>query len=224
MLYSSVSSDYFLIEKLQKKSPWKAPLYFFETVTSTNDIALEMASQGAVEGTIVIAEEQTQGRGKRYRPWSSPKGLGVFLSLILRLPITMDFIPSLSRLGPVALCDAIENLSLPIASLQIKEPNDLLIDGQKVAGVLVETSPGASPYAVLGIGINMYQQENDFPPEIPYPVTSLALASKKPVAREEMIISLIQALYERYEQVKDAPEELEDSWKSKLLLTSTASL
>lgn len=215
-----VLKDALFVEELQKKSPWKKEILFFETITSTNDIALEMASQGALEGAIIIADEQTQGRGKRHRPWSSPKGLGLFLSLILRLPITMEVVPSLSQLGPVALCDAIASL-LQSSLLQIKAPNDLLFDGKKVAGVLVETRSGSSSYAVLGVGINVHQQEKDFPPEIPYPVTSLAqIARQHPFAatitRQKLAEALIQSLYERYQQLLQEPEKLEAAWKVKV--------
>lgn len=213
---SQVVSDPFLIEELQKKSPWKAEIHFFETITSTNTIALELAEHGAPEGTILMADEQTQGRGQFYRPWSSPKGLGIFLSLIIRLPINDVTIPSLSQLGPVALCDVLTKIPSLIPLLQIKEPNDLLIDGKKVAGVLVETRSGTSSYAVVGIGLNVHQQEKDFPSEIVYPVTSLELSSSTPILRQEIAVGVIQALYDRYQQLLHEPRALEAAWSARV--------
>jgi BirA family biotin operon repressor/biotin-[acetyl-CoA-carboxylase] ligase len=215
-MMSHVVSDVFLVEELQKKSPWKTEVRFFETLTSTNTIALEMAEKGAPEGTIVLADQQTHGRGQFHRPWSSPKGMGIFLSLILRLPINDVTIPSLSQLGPVALCDALDFLKLELPALKIKEPNDLLLDQKKVAGVLVETRSGTSSYAVVGIGLNVHQQEKDFPSEIVYPVTSLALSSSSRIARQEIALALTQALYDRYQQLLYEPRALEATWKGRL--------
>ncbi|HLB33632.1 MAG: biotin--[acetyl-CoA-carboxylase] ligase [Verrucomicrobia bacterium RIFCSPHIGHO2_12_FULL_41_10] len=203
-------------DELQKKSPWNAKIHFFETVTSTNDVALNFGEANEPEGTFVIAETQTQGRGQFHRPWSSPAGMGLWLSLLLRLPIEQEIIPSLSQIGPVALCDAITNLQIKLPSLHIKEPNDLLIKGKKVAGVLVETRRGASSFAVVGIGLNMNQTEEDFPLELRDKATSLALSSSTFIDRQQLTSALIHSLYERYQQLLYDPQKLDTDWRSRL--------
>lgn len=203
-------------EKLQKESPWGGKIHFFETVTSTNDVLLALGEAGEPEGTFVIAGTQTRGRGQFQRPWSNPPGLGLWMSFLLRLPIETEVMSPLSQLGPVALCDALEGLKITIPSLQIKAPNDLLIEGKKVAGVLVETRRGASPFAVVGIGLNIDQQREDFPPELRDKATSLRLASLSRINHQQLTTALIHALYQRYQELRSDPQKLHDSWYARL--------
>ncbi|MFI0347778.1 MAG: biotin--[acetyl-CoA-carboxylase] ligase [Chthoniobacterales bacterium] len=198
-------------------NPWKTEIHFFETIDSTNDFLLELGELGAPEGTIIIAETQTKGRGQFHRPWFSPAGMGLWLSLLLRLPIEQEVVPLLSCFAPVALCDGIESSKIKVHNLCIKEPNDLLIDGKKVAGVLVETRRGASPFAVVGIGLNIYQTEKDFPKGINTPATSLSLASPGcMIDRQQLTMDVINALYRRYQQLHHDPVALEAEWRLRL--------
>ena len=200
----------------KKTSPWNQPIHFFETLTSTNDFALELGEGGAPEGSIVIAEKQTRGRGQLRRPWISPKGKGVYISFLLRLSIEQNTIRSLSQIGVVSLFDAILASKIIISNMKIKAPNDLLIDGKKVAGVLVETRLGASSFAVVGIGVNINHQTEDFPSKIPYEATSLTLSSTSIINRQILLEKLIQAFYERYQELLYCPEKLDQVWKSRL--------
>ncbi|MFZ4116015.1 MAG: biotin--[acetyl-CoA-carboxylase] ligase [Chthoniobacterales bacterium] len=201
-----------IAEEFQKQSLWKGKIHFFETVTSTNDLLLELAEQGVSEGTIVIADRQTGGRGQFHRPWSSPQGMGLWMSLLLRLPIETEIMRPLSQLGPVSLCDAFMKMGMSISSLQIKPPNDLLIAGKKVAGVLVETRRGSAPFAVVGIGLNITQSLEDFPPELREKATSLALAGFNNVDRNQLVSILIQCFYERYQEFQFDPQKLHEAW------------
>jgi len=206
------------VDLLRKHSPWREKLHFFERIDSTNTHALQLGEAGAAEGTLVIADEQTAGRGQFQRPWFSPPGTGIWISLLLRPKIIPEIIPGLSRFAVVALYDAILEMEIPISDLKIKEPNDLLIDKKKVAGVLTETRIGASSFAVIGIGVNLLQQESDFPPELQKKVTSLSWATgKKNIERQKIVTTLLQALYERYQQLLHQPVELDLAWKTRLV-------
>ena len=210
--------DLLNIELIQKKSPWHEKIHFFESIDSTNTHALQLGEAGAPEGTVVIAEEQQCGRGQFQRPWFSPAGTGIWMSLLLRPSIVPEMIPALSHFAVVALYDAILKIGMELNDLKIKEPNDLLIGKKKVAGVLVETRIGKSSFAVVGIGLNVLQQETDFPPELREKVTSLAVASgTKNINRQELVSALLQKLHERYQQVLHDPAELDLAWRSRLM-------
>ena len=206
------------VELLQQHSPWREKIHFFESIDSTNTQALQLGEAGAAEGTLVIAEEQQCGRGQFQRPWFSPAGTGIWMSLLLRPTIVPEIIPALSHFAVVALYDAILKMGIVLNDIKIKEPNDLLIGKKKVAGVLVETRIGSSSFAVVGIGLNVLQQGTDFPPELREKVTSLAVATgTKNIDRQELVIALLQALYERYQQVLHDPTKLDLVWKVRLM-------
>ena len=139
---------------------------FFHTTASTNDVALALAAQGDCEGTIVLADQQTAGRGRLGRAWHSPAGNGLYVSLVLR-PAR---VPGLLTLAAgVALAEAVEAVTaLPP---DIKWPNDLLVGRRKLAGILAETASGDVPQVVIGYGINVGRQS--FPPDLSGRATSL---------------------------------------------------
>jgi BirA family biotin operon repressor/biotin-[acetyl-CoA-carboxylase] ligase len=123
-------------------------------VPSTNLVLRELAARGAVEGTVVLAEEQVRGRGRHGRSWFSPPGLNLYVSVLLRPGLDLREVPRFSLIASLALTEAIWAEGLPAA---IKWPNDILVDGRKVAGTLVETVDlaGTPPYVILGVGVNM---------------------------------------------------------------------
>jgi BirA family biotin operon repressor/biotin-[acetyl-CoA-carboxylase] ligase len=131
-----------------------SPRLHFRVLDSTNARARELAERGAPEGTLVTAAEQTAGRGRQGRTWTAPSGRALLCSLVLRDP---------SRLLPLAaglaVAEVVGNGSM------VKWPNDVLLDGRKVAGILLEGRPGDG-WAVLGIGINVAMRESDFPAEL----------------------------------------------------------
>ncbi len=133
-----------------------------DIVTSTNDIIKEQAKKSAPEGTVLISREQTKGKGTKGRSFFSPKGGGIYMSVLLRPDLPPEKTLMITTAAAVAVCKAIENLT--DKSPKIKWVNDILIDGRKVCGILTEGSVGQ--YAVLGIGINAFVPENGFPEEI----------------------------------------------------------
>ena len=143
-------------------------IYTYKKVTSTNDIAKKLALNGAKHGTIVISEEQTNGKGRLGRSFYSPANTGIYMSIILKLSLTTMDSVLITTSSAVAICDAIEKLTG--INCQIKWINDIYLNGKKIAGILAETSTNFESktidYLILGIGLNFTQPKNDFPEEL----------------------------------------------------------
>ena len=169
-------------------------IHLLHVVDSTNDEAKALAVRGALEGTVVIADAQRRGRGRMGRSWTSPHGVGVYLSVILRPAIQPHDAPSLTLLGAVAVAEAIEEVASLAAG--VKWPNDLIVRGRKVCGILGEVAAEASHlhYVVLGIGINVNQTEASFEGELGHTATSLRIETGRLVDRTAMIRSLCERL------------------------------
>ncbi len=169
----------------------------FETSTSTNDLAKMLAEKGAEEGTVIMAEEQTRGRGTKGRNWESPRGKGLYASVILR-PKQKD-ISLLPLMAGVACADAIRGATG--LKVHLKWPNDIVWRKKKLGGILCESGflGEAVTYAILGLGLNVSQRTNDFPEELRPSATSLHLALKEEVDRAELERILWQALDRWYE-------------------------
>ncbi len=165
---------------------------YFRTVDSTNTCALELATRGAPEGTVVIAEEQTRGKGRLERRWHSPPGKGIYLSIVLRPKVKVEFLTHFSILSALAVAETVEGLS-PYPP-DIKWPNDILLHHKKVAGVLVElgTENDLVSYLIVGIGINLLQREEEFPRELRGKATSILIEGGEVVYREEVVVKLLQ--------------------------------
>jgi len=169
-------------------------IYCFEHLTSTNERAFQLASEGVPDGTLVIAERQTKGRGRLARNWFSPPGLGIWMTLILRPKIKPANAPGLSLVAGLALALTIEeHLNIPA---RLKWPNDCLLNGKKTAGILTELSAdcGRVEFVILGIGINVGHGEDDFPSELRHTATSLALAAQKPIDRVKFLQVFLRRL------------------------------
>lgn len=171
------------------------------SVKSTQEIAHESARNGAEEGSIVLADEQTGGRGRLGRAWQSPSGTGIWMSLVLRPKIPLQKAPQLTLLIAVAASKAIEKVTGLEAA--IKWPNDLLINGKKVAGILTELQAEADSIhsVIVGIGMNVNQEKKHFSEEIAEIATSLAIEGNKQFRRAEIIgviLSEIENLYNSY--------------------------
>ena len=141
-----------------------SPRLHLRETTSTNDRARELAQAGAPHGTLVSAAEQTAGRGRQGRTWAAPPGRALLLSLVLREPPTLLPLAAALAVAEVAGADA-----------QIKWPNDVLLEGHKVAGILAEGRP-QDGWAVLGIGLNVALRVEDLPPELHETAGTLGLA------------------------------------------------
>ena len=172
-----------------------AVLHWFAEVGSTNDVAKQLAEEGALHGEVVIAEAQTAGRGRRGRAWVSPAGRNVYLSVVLRPDLPPTRASELTLLAAVAVCEAVRQAGVPAA---IKWPNDLLANGKKVAGVLTEMASEMDQvqWVVLGIGVNVNAEASDFPAELRGLVTSVAIERGDPVPRALFAAALITSLEE----------------------------
>lgn len=135
------------------------------------------------------------------------------MSVLLRLPIENEIIKPLSQLGVVSLYDALLKVKIPPALLKVKPPNDLLLDGKKVAGILVETRRGSSPFAVIGIGLNIHQTHKDFPLELRDKATSLVISGMPPIDPKQLAPIVIDSLYLRYQELHSHPGALDEVWR-----------
>jgi BirA family transcriptional regulator, biotin operon repressor / biotin---[acetyl-CoA-carboxylase] ligase len=165
---------------------------------STNDAILQVANVNSKEGLVVFAEYQTAGRGQRGNRWESVAGKGLWFSILLRPKIDLSSSPRLTAWAAEAISGAIQNeFSLKPT---IKLPNDVQIDGRKVAGVLVEmrAQEKAAHLAIAGIGVNVNQSREDFPMELQSTAISLAMALGKQVDRQRFAIALLRNLDRTY--------------------------
>ena len=171
-----------------------------EQTGSTNDAILQIANANSKEGLVVFAEHQTAGRGQRGNRWESPAGKGLWFSILLRPKIDLASSPQLTTWAAEAVSGAIQNeFSL---TPTIKPPNDLQIDGRKVAGVLVEmrAQEKAAHLAIAGIGVNVNQSREDFPKELQSRAISLAMALGKQVDRQSFAVALLRKLDRTYRE------------------------
>jgi BirA family biotin operon repressor/biotin-[acetyl-CoA-carboxylase] ligase len=185
---------------------------YFKETESTNIIAREIANS-VEEGTVVIAESQTQGRGRLGRKWISPEG-GVWLSIILKPRIQPLYAPRITLLAGVAVAKAIRSLGLPA---RIKWPNDVLINGKKVCGILteIEAEIDLIDYCVIGIGIDANVDTESFPEEFRESSTSL----KKELGHEINRVEFVQKLLEEFEALylkfqKDGFSSILEEWRN----------
>src|SRR2546428_3537538 len=165
------------LQRLLTTQTFGRTCYILPSTTSTNDIVKALAQRGAPEGTVVVAEHQTRGRGRYGRSFASPAGVGIYLSLLVRPQVDTILLPQLTLAIAVATAEAlIESCALPV---RLKWPNDVDIHGKKVAGILSEAGLGAgsSPVAIIWIWNNVNTTLKHLPPALPQHVTSLALAA-----------------------------------------------
>jgi BirA family biotin operon repressor/biotin-[acetyl-CoA-carboxylase] ligase len=164
---------------------------------STNDDAFELASQGAPHGTVVLAEEQTAGRGRFGRAWHSERSSGIYSSILLRPPLPPSAAPALTLMAAVAAHDAVE--SSTGLNADIRWPNDLLVAGRKLCGILTEMNAEVDCLhaVVIGIGINVNHRQ--LPPELRTIATSVYLETGKLQARLPILISLLKHLETYYQ-------------------------
>ena len=174
------------------------PLYRYHTVTSTNDVALRLAEEGAPEGTLVLADEQTEGRGRWGRSWHSPEGKGIWASLILRPEGEVG--GDLSSWIALGIARALREVAGVEA--EVKFPNDVTVGGRKLAGVLVERSTGAY---IVGFGVNLLQRREDFPPELREVATSLFLETGKDWDAEDLLREILERIEEVYGRLRGSP-------------------
>ena len=187
---------------------------YLETTSSTNDEAKEIARKGAEEGTIVIAEEQTNGHGRLTRKFNCPFAKGIWFSLILRPKFFPMEAAKCTLLAAISVCRGIRRMGLKDAG--IKWPNDILYHGKKMVGILTEMSASMEKidYIIIGIGINTGMKKNDFPEEARETATSF-LNEGIDVSRKDLLAAVLWELEKEYKvaQEEGFDKVLED-WKS----------
>jgi BirA family biotin operon repressor/biotin-[acetyl-CoA-carboxylase] ligase len=195
-----------IISGLETKIIGKKILLFGET-DSTNSQAIRLAENGEKEGTVVIAEAQSSGRGRRGRPWFSPWGAGIYLSMILRPKIPPRDAFAVILLFTIAAVEAIRNETSLEA--RIKWPNDILIGGKKAGGTLIEirTRKKKIDYLVGGIGINVNTDSSAFPEEMAAKTTSLKEITRRNVDRNRLIRQLLKSFEQEYLQFLEKGKE-----------------
>lgn len=178
-------------------------IHFHESLPSTNETAFRLAADGAEHGEVVVAEQQTAGKGRRGRAWVSPTGLNLYFSAILRPELPPQRAPELTLVAAVALAEALREAD---ADARIKWPNDVQIGGRKVAGILTELSaePERVHFVVLGVGVNLNAGPEHFPAEVAETATSLSQALGRRVNRA----LFTTALWGRLEEWLDLHHEV----------------
>lgn len=194
------------------KSKWAGhPVKYFDEITSTNQYAKRIGEEGAPEGTLVVADEQTQGKGRSGRVWSTPHGTAIAMTLLIRPKLPPASISMVTLVMGLAVARACRELyHLPVG---IKWPNDVVIHGKKLCGILTELSAEMMSvnYVVIGTGINVNVKE--FPEEIQKTATSIALELGHETGRAELIASCMEyfeVYYEKFIQAGDLSPLMEE--------------
>ena len=188
-----------MLQEIKDKldNPWRERIQFFDTITSTNDVLKQLALQGAPEGTTLVADSQTGGRGRMGRTFLSPSGVGIYLSVLLRPNCKPTELMHLTCASASAACSAIEQTSCFRPG--VKWTNDIVYNKRKLAGILTElglNQDGTTAYAIIGIGFNCNQQLRDFPPAIQDVAGSLKMVTGKETDRALLAAKMIEALYQ----------------------------
>jgi BirA family biotin operon repressor/biotin-[acetyl-CoA-carboxylase] ligase len=180
-------------------------IHHYYKIGSTNTVALEAASAGAPEGSVFLAEQQTAGRGRRANQWHSERSVGIYCSSLLRPALPPSEALVLTLAAGLAVCAAIQEIDSRVVP-DLKWPNDVLIDGKKVCGILTEMHAEVTRvrYIVVGIGINVNQ--SSFPPELQAIATSLRLATGTEWSRVEVCVALLRSLDREYRSLLKNPD------------------
>ena len=191
-------------------------VYYYPTIGSTNDRALDLAEAGEPEGSLVVAEEQTEGRGRRQRIWLSPARQGIYASLILRPGVPRTRAPLFTFMAAVAVARALDTICDVRAG--IKWPNDVMVGNRKIAGVLGEMR-GAEPEVdalVIGMGVNVNHTEDLLPNDLAGSATSARIErGGAPVDRAALLAALLEGLEKRYAGLlRNGPDDLLREWES----------
>ncbi|WP_100407238.1 biotin--[acetyl-CoA-carboxylase] ligase [Bacillus solitudinis] len=174
---------------------------YYDAIDSTQIIAHKLAQEGMEEGHIVIANEQTSGRGRLGRSWYSKGGTSISMSLILRPKLSPQQTPQLTLLSAVAVIRGVKKITG--IDCEIKWPNDVLINGKKIVGILTEmqSDPDYVHSVIIGIGLNVNQQTTDFEPDIQRLATSLSIETGQQIERSRLIAAILgefEWLYDEY--------------------------
>jgi BirA family biotin operon repressor/biotin-[acetyl-CoA-carboxylase] ligase len=206
------------IQLLEKKLLGKTighKLYYYQEIGSTNDEAFRLAGAGAREGTVIIANSQTKGKGRLQRIWHSPSEANIYTSIILRPNFAPNLATQIPIMAGVAVAEILEGYC--IGKVTLKWPNDVHLNGKKICGILsqAKTTVNSIAFVVLGIGINVNISHEQFTPDIRDIATSLAIEGGRDFFRQELIISLYENLTKWYKKLKrNGFDEIKEKWLS----------
>lgn len=204
-----------LIARLGKTRVIGRDIRVFEETTSTNDVIEKLARDGVKEGVVVFAESQTKGRGRLGRKWMSPAKKGLWFSILLRPELRPVAATQLTVAAATALRRGIALLTG--LSPEIKWPNDILIAGRKVAGILTELNAELDrvKYVILGIGVDVNLATSDFPADLRRLATSLKAEAGKPISRADLAVTILRELGQEYGRIVDGEfPAVADEWES----------
>ena len=211
-----------ILSKLAPGHPWSELLQYHDTLDSTNTLAKSLALQGAPHGTVIIAGQQTGGRGRMGRSFHSPAGSGLYLSAIIRPDCAAGELMHLTCAVAVAVCDAVEAAT----GLQpgIKWINDLVCGQRKVAGILtelvLEPGTGKAAAAIIGIGINCQQRPADFPPELRDIAGSLSMAASQKISPAAVAAAVMDQLYTMSSRLLQDKAAIMERYRSRCITIS----
>lgn len=189
-------------------------IVYFDETTSTNDIAFALATDGALDGTLVIADSQTKGKGRLDRKWFSPKGTSILASLILCLNIPLSHSGNIILITTISIVQAIRHITN--LNAMIKWPNDIVVNDRKVSGILVESKieKNRAEFFVVGFGINVNIPKNAFPDEIFDTATSLSIELQHEISRTQLLQETLYQLESHYTRLLDESADFLQEWKN----------
>jgi BirA family biotin operon repressor/biotin-[acetyl-CoA-carboxylase] ligase len=204
------------VERLLEELPFKPAIVFKRKADSTNSLAKKLVHEGAEHGTIVVAAEQTKGRGRHDRHWYSPPK-GLYATVILKPHFEISSLGVLSLLAGCAIADAIEHTGgIPV---KLKWPNDVMIGNLKVAGILSEVVTGEADRqgVIIGFGINQNTEPSDYPPEGRDSLTTVLTETGQETPLEELLAWAVVGILRRLESIEAASsfEEVLEEWRSR---------
>lgn len=202
-----------LLRQDLKGSQFGKKIYHFFRTDSTNRVAMELGYAGEPEGTLIVAEEQTAGRGRAGREWHSERGTGIYVTVLLRPKLAPVQAPLLTMMAGLSARAAIQ--AQTALAIDLKWPNDLMLAGKKVGGILTEmhAEPSQVRFVIVGIGINVNQEK--FPSELAATATSLRAESGKAHSRMELLVRLLREFETDYNRfLRDGPAHVTQAFQS----------
>ncbi len=214
--YKLIKTPEFSVEELKTliKGDVGGEIIFFESIDSTNLIAMKLAEKGSPEGTVVIADSQTKGRGRLGRAWVSPPMAGIYMSVIVRPGLEPKDATLLTIMAAIACATAIRNTTG--LQVKIKWPNDLMVSDKKLGGILTEmkSDPDRIIFAVIGIGINVNMKRKSFPPEVQPIATSIKEELGRIQSRTFIIAEILKEIERWYKVlIRTGRSPLLDEWR-----------
>jgi BirA family biotin operon repressor/biotin-[acetyl-CoA-carboxylase] ligase len=204
-----------ILSYLKAECPWRDTLLWHNCTDSTNLQAKLLARQGAAHGTVVLAGQQTAGRGRLGRSFDSQAGMGVYLSLILRPNCKPDKLMHLTCAAGTAMCDAVA--AVAGFKPQLKWINDLVYGDRKLGGILTELSvdpeTGLVDFAIVGIGINCRQKQEDFPVSLQSMAASLSAVAGKDISPARLAAAMVEALWQMDRTLLSEKEKIMNTYK-----------